>query len=50
MYAYVNMLGINDLINSLFARKESNRCKTTRREETTAGTTRMTALVKGSVA
>ena len=37
--------------NSLFAGKESNRYKpaTTRREETTAGTTRMTAFVKGSV-
>ena len=47
IYAYVNMLGRNGLalINSLFARKESNRCKpkTMRREETTTGTTRMTA-------
>ena len=48
------MLGRNDLIttNSLFARKERYRCKpaTTQREETTAGTMRMTASVKGSVA
>ena len=37
--------------NSLFAGKESNFCKhaTTRREETTIGTMRMTALVKGTV-
>ena len=53
-YAYVNMLGRNDLItqtNLLFAGKESSRCKpaTMRREETNAGTTRMTALVKGSM-
>ena len=35
----------------LFAVKESSHCKpaTTRREETNAGTTQMTALVKGSM-
>ena len=41
-YAYVNMLGRNDLItNLLFTGKESSRCKpaTTRREETNAGKT-----------
>ena len=51
-YAYVNMLGRNGLItNLLFAGKESSRRKpaTTRREETNAGTTRIKALVKGSM-
>ena len=51
--AYVNMPGRNDLIqiNLLYLPKESRRCKpaTTRREETNARTTRMTALVKGFV-
>ena len=44
-YAYVNMLDRNQL----FAGKETV-CKpaTKRREETNAGTTHMTALVKGS--
>ena len=50
-YAYVNMLDRNDIITNelIFAGKESCRCKpaTTRREETNAGTTQMTALVKG---
>ena len=48
----VNMLGRNGLINNLlFAGKESSRRKpaTTRREETNAGTTRIKALVKGSM-
>ena len=43
----------SDLIttNLLFAGKESSlqACNPTRREETNAGTTQMTALVKGSV-
>ena len=46
------MLGRNEQTNLLFTGKENNSCKpaTTRREETTTGTTRVTALVKGSVA
>ena len=50
-YAYVNMLGRNDLkTNLLFSGKGSSCCKpaTTGREETNAGTMRMTALVKDS--
>ena len=42
LYAYVNMLGRNDLIqtNLLFAGKESSRCKpATRREEINSGAT-----------
>ena len=43
-YAYVNMLGRNDLTYYML-----DLCKpaTTRTEETNAGTTQMTALVKG---
>ena len=47
-YAYVNMLGRNDLITNLLEKKAVCKPATTRREETNAGTTQMTALVKGS--
>ena len=45
-YAYVNMLGRNDLKLSICWKGKQS--ATTRREETNAGTTQMTALVKGS--
>ena len=54
MHAYVNMPGRNDLItaltDSLFARKESNRCNYIHEGRKKSPQTGMTALVKGSVA
>ena len=50
-YAYVNMLGRNDLKKQtyyLLERKAVCKPATTRREETNAGTMQMTALVKRS--
>ena len=52
MHMQINMLGrkINNKLTICWKRKHRYKSATTRREETTAGITQMTASLKGSVA